>query len=132
MKVSAWDGTTFDCEQMGEAAAFAAVAAYTASNPPPVTTPPTPSEPEATRDSVLAEGYVDESGVKLKASIEAQARFTAMTAGYINKVSLGEVNDDTIVYFYDFNDVPTPVTYLQYRQLMSRYQNYCFYVESQF
>lgn len=133
MKVSAWDGTTFDCDEMGEAEAFAAVAAYTAQNPPPAVTPEVPADPAPTRDSTLDQGYLDPvENVKIKAAIYDQSRFTAMTAGLNNKLSLGEITGDTMVGFYDYEGNGVPMTCLRFRQMMSRYHDYCAYVESQF
>jgi hypothetical protein len=133
-KLIVWDGTEFPIDDANESAAYDAMKAYLALNPQPIPPPPEPPAPPApTRDSVLEEGYVDQvANVKLQASIYAQSRFTAMTAGYRNKQDLGKVTDSTPVAFYDYNGEPVFMTLLQYKELMDRYQDYCASVEAQF
>lgn len=81
----------------------------------------------------LEEGYLDSLfGVKIKASVSAQSRFTSLVAGLLNDEKLGKIDDNSIVYFYEYNDTPTGLPYLAFSQLMSRYKDYCQYIESQY
>ena len=90
-------------------------------------------KPVTARDLYLEGGFKDNAtGLKLKATIYAQSRFAGMMAGLENKLALGEITDDAVVYFFDATDTPTGMPLPQFRLVMSRYMDFCQWVESQF
>ena len=90
-------------------------------------------EASTPKDIKLEEGYLDSLlGVKIKASVSAQSRFTSLVAGLLNDEKLGKIDDNSIVYFYEYNDTPTGLPYIAFSELMSRYKDYCQYIESQY
>ena len=89
--------------------------------------------PVTPRDFELAKGYLDAaSGIKLKATIEAQARFTSLVTGMQVAEKLGQADNTSTVEITDYDDVPRPMSWIELQILMLRYMVYCKYVESQF
>jgi hypothetical protein len=131
--LTAWDGTVFEIDPANESAAYQSVAEYTQANPPPVVDPPTPTEPTPTRDSVLELGYLDDpTGIKLKANINAQTRFTSLKVGQDLAIEEGFAQPTDEVVFTDFSDVPHSIPYPALKSLLLRYMGYCQYIESQY
>ena len=87
--------------------------------------------PVTPRDLELEKGYLDAaSGIKLKATIEAQARFTSLVTGMQVAEKLGQADNNTPVEITDYDDVPRSMSWIELQILMLRYMVYCKYVES--
>ena len=86
--------------------------------------------PVTPRDLELEKGYTDNSGIKLKATVVAQGRFTSLVTGMQVAEKLGQADNNTPVEITDYDDVPRSMSWIELQILMLRYMVYCKYVES--
>ena len=86
--------------------------------------------PVTPRDLELEKGYTDDSGIKLKATVVAQGRFTSLVTGMQVAEKLGQADNNTPVEITDYDDVPRSMSWIELQILMLRYMVYCKYVES--
>ena len=135
-EIKLWDGTKFlASDYPSESALEQAAADYYAQHPyvPPVVTESPQVQPTPTVQSVLAEGYADQTtGIRLRCDDEARNKFTGQVVLVREYLESGEITAETPIEFWDYNGESHFLPAAQYRALLRRYGAYIQYVEGQF
>ncbi len=74
--------------------------------------------------TILALGYNDITGIKLKTDLNSQLMFTSLIAWFREALELGGLQNDSLINIYDYNSKEYSMTVIDIRKLMVRYGQY--------